>query len=56
MPIGDEGLDNRELREVLDRVLDKGIVVDPASRLDMIGDDSLHDGTHFIVGSVDTDF
>jgi hypothetical protein len=36
--------------------MDKGIVVDPASRLEMIGDGPLDDHARFIVGSVDTDF
>jgi hypothetical protein len=36
--------------------MDKGIVVDPASRLDMISDEPLDHGDRFIVGSVDTDF
>ena len=52
----DGGLDTRELRDVLDRVMDKGIVVDPASRLEMIGDEPIDDGVRYIVGSVDTDF
>ncbi len=54
--VSDEGLDTRELRDVLDRVLDKGIVVDLASRLDMMSDEPLEEGSRFIVGSVDADF
>ncbi len=54
--VSDEGLDSRELRDVLDRVLDKGIVVDLASRLDMMGDGSSMEHERFIVGSVDADF
>ena len=49
----EEQLDNRELRDVLDRVMDKGIVLDPAARIGMAGEEHLGDG-HVVIGSFDT--
>jgi hypothetical protein len=54
--LADDGLESRDLRDVLDRVLDKGIVVDLASRLHMMGDGPPDAGERFIVGSVETKF
>lgn len=46
-------LENRDLRDLLDRVLDKGIVLDPANRIGMqtrehLGEDQI------VVGTFDT--
>lgn len=49
----EEQLDHRELRDVLDRVMDKGIVLDPAARIGMAGEDHLGEG-HIVIGSFDT--
>ena len=46
-------LEYRDLRDVMDRVMDKGIVLDPADRISMAGEGHLG-GDHIVVGSFDT--
>lgn len=49
----DELLEMRDLKDVLDRVIDKGIVVDAATRIAMQGMDLL-DHEQVVVGTFDT--
>jgi hypothetical protein len=46
-------LENRDLRDLMDRVMDKGIVLDPADRIGMAGEDHL-DHDHIVIGTIDT--
>jgi len=43
-----------ELIDLLDRVLDKGIVVDASSRLHLLGVNLTRQKTHFVIDSVET--
>ncbi len=52
----DAELESRELVDLLDRVLDKGIVVDPASRIGLLTDHPDIHESRIIVGSFDADF
>ena len=49
----EEVLENREHRDLMDRVMDKGIVVDPADRIGMAADDYL-DQDDIVIGTIDT--
>ncbi len=49
----EEVLENRELRDLMDRVIDKGIVLDPADRIGLAVQERLG-GDHIIVGTLDT--
>ena len=48
-------VDCRDLRDVLDRVIDKGIVVDPGDRIALLTDEPLDRGERIVVGLFDTD-
>ncbi len=48
-------VDCRELGDVLDRVIDKGIVVDPSDRLALLSDEPLERGERILVGFFDMD-
>ena len=48
-------VDSRDLRDVLDRVMDKGIVVDPGDRIALLSDEPLDQGERIVVGSFYTD-
>lgn len=49
----EEVLENREHRDLMDRVMDKGIVLDPADRIGIAVQEHLGDD-HIVVGSIDT--
>ncbi len=49
----EEVLENRDLRDVMDRVMDKGIVLDPADRLGLAGGGHL-EHERIVVGAFDT--
>ena len=48
-------VDSRDLRDVLDRVIDKGIVVDPGDRLALLGEEPLDRGDRVLVGLFNTE-
>ena len=48
-------VDSRDLRDVLDRVMDKGIVVDPGDRISILTDEPLDRDAHVVVGTFTTD-
>ena len=43
-------VDSRDLRDILDRVIDKGIVVDPGDRIALLSDEPLDRGERIVVG------
>jgi Gas vesicle protein len=43
-----------ELIDLLDRVLDKGIVVEASSRLYLLRSDSIRHGKHLVIASIET--
>ena len=43
-----------ELIDLLDRVLDKGIVVEASSRMHLLGSNAIRQGTHFVVAAIET--
>lgn len=49
----EDELETRDFRDILDRVMDKGIVLDPAARIGMAGEEHLGDG-HIVVGTFET--
>ncbi len=49
----EELLENRDLRDLMDRVMDKGIVLDPADRIGLAGHDHL-EHERIIIGAFDT--
>lgn len=51
--IREDVLENRDLRDILDRVMDKGIVLDPAVRIGMQTRDHLG-ADQIVVGTIDT--
>ncbi len=53
MPVKDELLELRDLRDLLDRVMDKGIVLDAANRIGLGTREHL-DHDQIVVGSFDT--
>ncbi len=53
MMLREDVLENRDLRDILDRVMDKGIVLDPADRIGMAAHEHL-DGDHIVIGTFDT--
>ncbi len=46
--------DGRDLVDVLDRVMDKGIVLDPANRLSMMTTELINHESRLVIGSVET--
>lgn len=53
MVIKDDLLEVRDLRDLLDRVIDKGIVLDPAARIGMAVHNHLGED-HIVIGTFDT--
>ena len=49
----DDLLEVREMRDILDRVMDKGIVLDAANRISMLSTEHLG-RDQIVVGSIDT--
>ncbi len=57
MMLREDVLETRDIRDILDRVMDKGIVLDPADRIGMAGEE-IQGEDHIVIGafeSVDKD-